>query len=272
VTGPDSAGSVRVQEVVDPHDHEIDAPPSDELRLVLVTAGSYVIESARPHGRWATGQAAPGRTSATPPGREIRASWSSRSTERFASLHVAVGPTLVASVLEAFPGTPAARLDVLALGDDYVRASMLAIDRSARVGAPALLGETAALSLVAHLLSLPEPVARRAEPGLSPVQLALIADHLAARLADPVTLDELAALVHLSPFHFLRRFSAATGSTPMRRLTALRMEYGRALLGRSDAPVAAIAAACGYSTPAAFAVAYRRHHGVSPREHRARLE
>nr|WP_254072293.1 helix-turn-helix transcriptional regulator [Rathayibacter sp. VKM Ac-2857] len=122
------------------------------------------------------------------------------------------------------------------------------------------------MSLVAHLLSLPEPGDRG--PGLSRAQLALVTEHLSARLADPVTLDELAALVHLSPFHFIRRFSASTGSTPMRHLTALRMEHARDLLRRSDSPVAAIAAACGYGTPAAFAAAYRRHHGVTPREHR----
>ncbi|TCL82614.1 MULTISPECIES: AraC family transcriptional regulator [unclassified Rathayibacter] len=257
---------VAVREVVDPHDHEVTAPATDALQLILVTAGSYLIESARPHGRWAHGHAAPGRSAATAPGREIRAAWRSRSSETFRSLHVTVAAPLVAGVLEGVRGASVDRLDFLAVGEDFVRSAMLELARAARAGAPPVLADAVGTALVAHLLSLPEPTA--APAGLSRAQLALVTDHLAARLADPVTLDELAALVHLSPFHFLRRFSASTGSTPMRYLTALRMEHGRELLRRTDTPVAAIAAACGYATPAAFAAAYRRHHGASPREHR----
>lgn len=268
-TPAESPTGVEVREVVDPHDHEISAPPAEGLQLVLVTAGSYLIESARPRGRWAKGYAAPGRTAATPPGREIRASWHSTSTETFTSLHVTVAAPLLEGVFEAFPRASADRLDFLAISDDFVRAAMLEIARAARVGAPSLLAETVSVSLVHHLLSLPDATGRPSGAELTRVQLALITDYLGARLADPVTLDELAALVHLSSFHFLRRFSATTGMTPMRYLTALRMEHGRGLLRRSDLPVAAVAVACGYISPAAFAAAYRRHHGASPKEHRA---
>ena len=259
---------VAVREAVDPRDHEVSAPATDALQLVLVTAGSYLIESARPHGCWARGHAAPGRSAATAPGREIRAAWRSSSLETFRSLHVEIAAPLIAGVLERVPGASTDRLDFLAVGDDFVRSSMLELARAARGGAPSLLADAVATALVAHLLSLPEAPPRGGGPGLSRAQLALVTEHLAARLADPVTLDELAALVHLSPFHFLRRFSASTGATPMRHLTALRMEHGRDLLLRSDVPVAAVATACGYGTPAAFAAAYRRHHGASPREHR----
>ncbi|SMH51095.1 transcriptional regulator, AraC family [Rathayibacter oskolensis] len=264
--------NVHVREVVDPHEREVSSPPLDALQLILVTSGSYVIESARPHGRWQKGQAAPGRSAATPPGREIRASWSSRSTETFTSLHVAVDAPLLAGVFDAFPGASAGQLDFLALSDGFVRSGMLEIARAARAGAPALLADTVSVSLVSHLLSLPAPAVSRAETGLSRAQLALVTDHLAAHLAETVTLAELAELVHLSSYHFLRLFSAATGTSPMRHLTALRMEHGRDLLRRGDAPIGVVAAACGYGTPAAFAAAYRRHHGVSPREHRSQRD
>jgi AraC family transcriptional regulator len=44
LTGPVPGWSgVAVGEVVDPHDHEVSAPASDTLQLILVTAGSYLI-------------------------------------------------------------------------------------------------------------------------------------------------------------------------------------------------------------------------------------
>ncbi|KQQ03557.1 MULTISPECIES: helix-turn-helix domain-containing protein [unclassified Rathayibacter] len=269
LTGPVAGWTdVAVREVVDPHDHEVSAPATEALQLILVTAGSYLIESARPHGRWARGLASPGRSAATAPGREIRASWRSPSDETFRSLHVTIDAPLVSGVLEALPGASSDRLDFLAVGDDFVRSAMLELARAARAGAPPLLADAVSTSLVTHLLSLPESDRPANGPRLSRAQLDLVTGHLAAHLADPVTVDELASLVHLSPFHFLRCFSATTGSTPMRHLTALRMEHARELLRGSDLPVASIAASCGYGTPAAFAAAYRRRYGVSPREQR----
>lgn len=260
--------NVEVREVVDPHEYEISSPPLVSLELVLVTSGSYLIESARPRGRWEQALMAPGLAAATPPGRDIRAAWRSRSTDTFRSLHVAVSAPLLTSVLGAYPDAVPGHLDFLARGDGFVRAGMLELARAARAGAPALLADTVSMSIVAHLLSLPAPIPHRPEGGLSRSQLPVVIEHMTAHLADPLTLTELAALVHMSTYHFLRRFSGSTGSSPMRYLTGLRMQRARELLSGGDLPVSAVATACGYSTAAAFTAAFRRHHGVSPRVYR----
>ncbi|MFD3444521.1 helix-turn-helix domain-containing protein [Microbacteriaceae bacterium 4G12] len=261
--------NVTVREVVDPHEHELSSPPLVSLQLVLVTAGSYLIESARPRGRWEQALMAPGLAAATPPGRDIRAAWRSRSTDTFTSLHVAVSAPILDSALGAYPNSSSGHLDFLARGDEFVRAGMLELARAARAGAPALLADTVSMSIVAHLLSLPVPTARRPDGGLSRAQLPVVIEHMTAHLADPLTLTELAALVHMSTYHFLRRFSASTGVSPMRYLTGLRMQRGRELLTGGDFPIAAVATACGYGTAAAFTAAFRRHHDVSPRVYRS---
>ena len=53
---------------------------------------------------------------------------------------------------------------------------------------------------------------------------------LASQLSEPPSLEELAAAVNLSPFHFTRVFRRATGLPPHAWLRQRRLEQARALL------------------------------------------
>ena len=53
------------------------------------------------------------------------------------------------------------------------------------------------------------------------------------RVSEQPSLDEIAAHVHLSPFHFQRLFSRWTGVTPKRFLQILTLEHGKNLLRES---------------------------------------
>lgn len=88
--------------------------------------------------------------------------------------------------------------------------------------------------------------------------------------AEPLELAALAAVACLSPHHLLRQFAAAFGVTPARYLARRRVERAAARLAVSDAPIAAIAAAVGFASPAAFSRAVHRERGLSPREIRKR--
>lgn len=80
----------------------------------------------------------------------------------------------------------------------------------------------------------------------------------------PHPVDELAASVHLSPFHFLRTFARTFGTTPHRYVTAVRAERVRRLLERRGASVASVAAATGMDARQLRRV-HRRAIGSSPR-------
>jgi AraC family transcriptional regulator of adaptative response/methylated-DNA-[protein]-cysteine methyltransferase len=57
--------------------------------------------------------------------------------------------------------------------------------------------------------------------------------YISARVNDQPSLDEIAAHVHLSPFHFQRLFSRWAGVTPKRFLQILTLEHGKNLLQAS---------------------------------------
>lgn len=74
----------------------------------------------------------------------------------------------------------------------------------------------------------------------------------------------LAAAARLERRTFLRRFTAATGMTPMEYCRAVRLARGRELLEESQLSVQEIADMVGYLDTTSFARAFRRAHGQSP--------
>ncbi|WP_235885036.1 helix-turn-helix domain-containing protein [Bradyrhizobium frederickii] len=86
-----------------------------------------------------------------------------------------------------------------------------------------------------------------------------------------IGLDELAALVDLSRFHFCTAFRRSTGQTPHEWLTGQRMKRARELLARSRLSVTEVGFAVGYETPSAFAAAFRKRVGVTPSAFRRAL-
>lgn len=92
----------------------------------------------------------------------------------------------------------------------------------------------------------------------------LIEDHL----AEAVTVDDLAAAVHLSPAHFAELFRTEIGETPGRYRSRLRTERARLLLSETDLSITTIATELGYSSSQHFATAFRRETGTTPSRHR----
>ena len=85
----------------------------------------------------------------------------------------------------------------------------------------------------------------------------------------PWTVAELAAVAGVSRAAFARRFTDAVGEPPMTFLTGWRLALAADLLRDPSATLATVARQVGYSTPFALSAAFKREHGVSPREHRA---
>ncbi|QIS17986.1 AraC family transcriptional regulator [Nocardia terpenica] len=86
--------------------------------------------------------------------------------------------------------------------------------------------------------------------------------------AHPWTVAELATEVGMSRAALARRFTELVGAPPMAFLTEWRLALAADLLHESDATVEAIARRVGYGSAFALSAAFKRHFGVSPREHR----
>jgi len=78
------------------------------------------------------------------------------------------------------------------------------------------------------------------------------------------TVERLARAVGLSRAAFARRFSAASGKSPRRYLTELRLALGAALLEDTDSSLAEVALRVGYASEFAFSRAFKRRYGVAP--------
>ena len=84
-----------------------------------------------------------------------------------------------------------------------------------------------------------------------------------------VTLDELASVALLSPFHLARWFKRAFGQAPIAYHRTLRLMRAAERLADSGS-LASAAEAAGYSDEAALCHAFRRHFGCPPRQWAAR--
>ena len=89
-----------------------------------------------------------------------------------------------------------------------------------------------------------------------------------SRLADPLTVRDLAAHAHVSERTFARRFQAETGMPVLRWLLAQRLDAARAALETTDASVDEIADACGFGSAANLRKHFHRAVSTTPTAYR----
>ena len=107
--------------------------------------------------------------------------------------------------------------------------------------------------------------------GLAPWQVSKVTAYMRDHLDEEIGLDDLAAQLSLSRFHFGTAFRLATGRTPHDWLVSERIERARELLRDPRLAVTEIALSVGYQTPSSFAAAFRKVVGATPREFRRGL-
>ena len=106
--------------------------------------------------------------------------------------------------------------------------------------------------------------------GLASHRLERVLHCIETRLAEPILLQELAAEIHMSPFHFARMFKLSTGHSPHAYLTVQRMERAKRLLADSPLSLAEVANRIGYQTQAHFTGVFHRQVGTTPKVYRDR--
>lgn len=149
--------------------------------------------------------------------------------------------------------------------------------RARRVGhlVQALWTADDALAFDSHLSVLIDalrPAARigRAARPQAAQRFAVVIDFMRARLDDVLTLEMLASVAGLSPFHFLREFKRAYDATPQQMLMALRLFDAKQRLAAGESP-ASVAAAAGLSDQAHLTRAFVQRYGVTPGRYQQQL-
>ncbi|MDT0321752.1 AraC family transcriptional regulator [Streptomyces millisiae] len=247
-----------------PEAEALPLPGVADLHLVLCTGGEAVMRTTHGGGRAAKRRWVSGRLELMVPGRSSVRSYRAASALRTVQVHV---PRAVVERTAAELGGPGPDFEAMAAGlgggDAVVEQVVRALPGAREAGD--LYGESAAAFLVTHLLSRGREGPR---PGGEHAAVRRAVALMRERLADPLTLAELAAEVRLSVYHFIRVFREATGETPHRYLTRLRIEEARRLLAGTDLTVQRVAERCGFSTPGSLSSAFLKHVGVRPSAYR----
>jgi AraC family transcriptional regulator len=100
--------------------------------------------------------------------------------------------------------------------------------------------------------------------GLSASQLQHVKDYVNEHLHQDLKLNELAAIVQLSPYYFLRLFKQQVGITPHQYILQCRIDKAKSLLQHTNLSIAAIALKVGFCDQSHFTRYFKRVVGVTP--------
>jgi AraC family transcriptional regulator len=219
---------------------EIDQPAMTHHGLILYTRPPQELEL------WYEGvkravRPITGSISVVPAGNPIRWRWSGDKD----TLHIYLEPGLIARVAAEAFGLDPARMMVPPLdGLDHPQ-------------------------LRARHISAPRQLARKPDGMLPQTRLRAVVEYVEEHLNAGSTLKQLAAVAHLSAYHFARQFKAATGLPPHQYVIMRRVERAKQLLqGGGDLSLAEVAAHVGFSDQSQFSHHFKRLVGVTPGQFR----
>lgn len=86
-----------------------------------------------------------------------------------------------------------------------------------------------------------------------------------------LTLDDLAAVAHISKYYLSHAFSREYGTSPMNYLLSCRVQESMYLLSETSLSLSQIASMLGFSSPSYFSQSFRRIQGISPLVYRMQI-
>ncbi|RKT52645.1 helix-turn-helix domain-containing protein [Saccharothrix australiensis] len=112
---------------------------------------------------------------------------------------------------------------------------------------------------------------KRPVPAVPDTSLAPVLAWARERLADPLTVADLAARAALSPATLHRRFQRELGTTPLAWLTAERVDLACSLLERGETRLDVVARTAGLGSASTLRARLRRRTGLTPSAYRQRF-
>ncbi|HXM05187.1 MAG TPA: AraC family transcriptional regulator [Chthoniobacterales bacterium] len=253
--------------------NEVHWPPLSQHLLVLTTRPPAKM-SFRYEGGKRDLPSPAGSITVMPVGSEAELCWQGTAD----CLHIYLNPKLTARVATTSLGldvshTAIPPLDGLILPE--LRTAMLAVDAeltTGGLGGPLMIESLAnilAVRLLRYIFGRRRRVTRT-DGVLTRRKLTTMIDYLMANLHRSPTLEQMAALVSLGPYHFARQFKAATGLPPHQFLITRRVERAQQILrGGGNLSLAEVAIGVGFSDQSQLCFHFKRIVGLTPGRFRA---
>lgn len=240
---------VRFAETLDT-EHHFEPHTHDEFCLGLILAGSETFRQGRRTEQADAGAVVTHNPGEIHTGRPTAAAWSYRMFYLDVQACAALGYPVPDGVSQAVWQHPGLR---------QALARCLGAAAAGHFGLAAEAELVEALALLQGLAGAPQPLK------VAPAQrrIRLCAQHLADEPARAHTLASMAAIVSLSPWHFLRAFKAEMGCTPAAYLRQARVNEALRHLRRGR-PLADAAAASGFSDQSHMTRAFRSMLNSAP--------
>ncbi len=102
-------------------------------------------------------------------------------------------------------------------------------------------------------------------------QISEVLGYIDRHFAEPLTVQDLMRVAHMSQTSLMRAFKEVLGRSPVDYLIRLRIARARHLIRRTDLPITDIAYEVGFTDSNYFSRQFRRVTGQAPREYRRQL-
>ena len=200
-----------------------------------------------------------------------RAPFTHRWRQSIDCVHIALDPAL----LDAAVGD-GKQLELRPTGfvaDPLINSLALALKEEVRTSYPSgtSYGETLGTMLAAHLARRYAVLSSRLsqKPSrLTPAELRSVVGYVEERLESSLSLQQLADVVGMNVYNFLRSFRQSTGIPPHQYILKRRVERAKTLLLDRELSIAEIAVRCGFYSQSHLTTAFHRLTQVTPRRFR----
>jgi AraC family transcriptional regulator len=250
-------------------------PSVSEPFLAWTMSGEVDFQEREYKQPWITNRIKRGSFFLTTGGAPYDVRWKAVTPEPFHAMSVFIELPVLERALEEVFGADAEKAqlrDASAFTDEVLNSFMERVrDELMRGDASQLFVSAIAHAIAIHIARhYAETVdsSRAASPSLPGYKLKRVTDWMAQHIAEDLNLDQLAARVGLSKFHFDRLFKRTIGLSPSRYQIDMRMNEARRLLRETRKSVLEVALDVGYTNPSHFAKLFRRENGLTPSEYR----
>lgn len=102
--------------------------------------------------------------------------------------------------------------------------------------------------------------------GLTHAQLQQAIDHIHTHLDQELTLEQIAAVINISPTYFASLFKHTTGISPHQYVIRQRVNRAKVMLLKTDLAIADIALQVGFSSQSHLTQQFKRFTGITPKQ------